>query len=142
MIELATDFFTSITLQSALLSLLVFVITFAASLAIVSLVLVKLPATYFKRSHDRTFLANRPPMIRGLAIVAKNLLGVVLVAVGIVLSLPGVPGQGMLTILLGIMLLDFPGKLRFEYWLVSRPKILNAINKLRHRFSKPELVLD
>jgi len=142
MIELATDFFTSITLQSALLSLLVFVITFAASLAIVSLVLVKLPATYFKRSHDRTFLANRPPMIRGLAMVAKNLLGVVLVAVGIVLSLPGVPGQGMLTILLGIMLLDFPGKLRFEYWLVSRPKILNAINKLRHRFSKPELVLD
>jgi hypothetical protein len=142
MIELAKDFFTSITLQSALLSLLVFVITFAASLAIVSLVLVKLPATYFKRSHDRTFLANRPPMIRGLAIVAKNLLGVVLVAVGIVLSLPGVPGQGMLTILLGIMLLDFPGKQRFEYWLVSRPKILNAINKLRHRFSKPELVLD
>jgi hypothetical protein len=58
------------------------------------------------------------------------------------LSLPGVPGQGILTILLGIMLLDFPGKRRFEYWLVSRPKIFAAINKLRHRFSKPALVLD
>lgn len=142
MLEAVTDLFNSITLQSALLSLLVFVITFAASLAIVSLVLVKLPATYFMRSHDRTFLANRPPLIRGLAIMAKNLLGVALVVVGIVLSLPGVPGQGMLTILLGIMLLDFPGKPRFEYWLVSRPKILQAINKLRHRFSKPALVLD
>ena len=117
-------------------------LTFAASLAIVSLVLVKLPATYFKKSHDRKILPNHPPIIRGLAIVGKNLLGVVLVVVGILLSLPGVPGQGMLTILLGIMLLDFPGKTRFEYWLVSRPKILHAINKLRHRFSKPELVLD
>jgi hypothetical protein len=142
MVDWMTEFFTSITLSGAFLSLLVFVITFAASLAIVSFVLVKLPATYFTRSHDRKILANRRPVIRGLAIVGKNLLGVVLVVVGILLSLPGVPGQGMLTILLGVMLLDFPGKLRFEYWLVSRPKILQAINKLRHRFSKPELVLD
>jgi len=142
MFEFVTDFFSSITLQSALLSLLVFVVTFAASLAIVSFVLVKLPATYFKRSHDRKILTTHPPIIRVLAIIGKNLLGVVLVIVGILLSLPGVPGQGMLTILLGVMLLDFPGKPRFEYWLVSRPKILQAINKLRHRFSKPALVLD
>ncbi|MBA3256811.1 MAG: hypothetical protein H0T64_09210 [Pyrinomonadaceae bacterium] len=74
--------------------------------------------------------------------MGKNLLGVVLVVVGILLSLPGVPGQGILTILLGVMLLDFPGKPRLEHWLVSRPKILQAINRLRHRFSKPALVLD
>ena len=74
--------------------------------------------------------------------MGKNLLGVVLVIVGVLLSLPGVPGQGMLTILLGVMLLDFPGKPRLQHWLVSRPKILRAINKLRHRFSKPALVLD
>jgi hypothetical protein len=142
MVDWIREFFTSITLQGALLSILVFVLTFAASLAIVSIVLVKLPATYFKRSHDRKILADRPRVIRGLAIVGKNLLGVVLVVIGILLSIPGVPGQGMLTILLGVMLLDFPGKTRLEYWLVSRPKILNTINKLRHRFSKPELVLD
>jgi hypothetical protein len=142
MLEWGTEVLSSITLRGALLSLLLFVVTFAASLAIVSLVLVKLPSTYFSRSHDREFLANRSPIVRGLGTIGKNLLGVVLVVVGILLSLPGVPGQGMLTILLGIMLLDFPGKLRFEYWLVSRPKILDAINKLRHRFSKPALVLD
>lgn len=142
MFELVTEFFSSITLRGALLSVLIFLITFGASLAIVSLVLVKLPATYFKKSSDRYFLANRPPLIRGLAIIGKNLLGVVLVVIGILLSLPGVPGQGMLTILLGVMLLDFPGKRRFEHWLVSRPKILQTINKLRHRFSKPALVLD
>lgn len=142
MFEWVTNFVSSITLRGALLWLLVFLLTFGTSLAIVSLVLVKLPATYFKRSNNRTFLINHPPIVRVLAIIGKNVLGVVLVIVGILLSLPGVPGQGMLTILLGVMLLDFPGKARLEYWIVSRPKILNAINKLRHRFSKPELVLD
>lgn len=142
MVEWVTDFLSSVTLRGALLSLLIFVVTFSVSLAIVSLVLVKLPATYFKKSYKKRFLSNHSPMIRGLAIIGKNLIGAVLVVVGILLSLPGVPGQGMLTILLGVMLLDFPGKSRFEHWLVSRPKILQAINKLRHRFSKPALVLD
>ena len=63
-------------------------------------------------------------------------------ALGIVLSLPGVPGQGILTILLGIMLLDFPGRRKLEHKLVSRPQVLKTINKLRHRFGKPPLVLD
>ena len=142
MLEWVTEFFSSITLRGALLWLLIFVLTFGTSLAIVSLVLVKLPANYFKPSNDRKFLADRPPIVRAMAIIGKNLLGVVLVVIGIVLSLPGVPGQGMLTTLLGIMLLDFPGKPRLEHWLVTRPKILHAINKLRHRFSKPALVVE
>ncbi|MBA2524898.1 MAG: hypothetical protein H0V18_03800 [Pyrinomonadaceae bacterium] len=142
MFEWITDFFSSITLRGALLWLVIFLVTFGASLAIVSLVLVKVPATYFKKSHKRKFLAHRPPIIRGLGIVGKNLLGAVLVVVGILLSVPGVPGQGTLTILLGVMLLDFPGKPRLQHWIVSRPRILKTINKLRHRFSKPELVLD
>jgi hypothetical protein len=67
---------------------------------------------------------------------------VLLVALGIVLSLPGVPGQGLLTVLLGVMLLDFPGKSRLEQKLLSRPSIVNAINKLRARFKKPPLELN
>lgn len=142
MFEWIADFISSITLRGALLWLLIFLSTFGISLAIVTFVLIKVPPTYFKKSHNRKFLESRPPLIRGLAIVGKNLLGIVLVVVGVLLSLPGVPGQGMLTILLGVMLLDFPGKPRLEHWLVSRPKILKAINRLRHRFRKPALVLD
>nr|ALS88918.1 sodium:dicarboxylate symporter family [uncultured bacterium] len=142
MIALATGFFDSIGLREVLIGLLLFVVTFAVNLAIVSFILVKLPASYFQESHSREFWTERPPIVRLFAIIGKNLLGVVLVALGVVLSLPGVPGQGLLTILLGIMLLDFPGKRRFELKLVSRPRILNAINNLRHRFGKPALVLD
>jgi hypothetical protein len=61
--------------------------------------------------------------------------------VGIVLTLPGVPGQGMLTILLGLMLLDVPGKRRLERRIVGRRRILKAINRLRKRFGRPPLVL-
>ena len=61
---------------------------------------------------------------------------------GIVLSIPGVPGQGLLTILLGIMLLDFPGKSTLERKLLGRPEIVKAINRLRARFDKPSLELD
>jgi hypothetical protein len=75
-------------------------------------------------------------------VIGKNILGVLLVAVGIVMSLPGVPGQGLLTVLLGIMLLDFPGKRSVEQKLLKRPAIQNAITRLRKRFDKPPLELD
>ena len=142
MFDSITNFVSSITLRGALLGFLIFVVTLGVSLAIVSFVLVKLPPNYFQQSHPRHFLANHPPVVRVLAIIGKNLLGIVLVALGVVLSLPGVPGQGVLTILLGIMLLDFPGRQKLEHWLVTRRKIREGINKLRHKFGKPELVLD
>jgi hypothetical protein len=71
--------------------------------------------------------------------VLRNLLAVALVGLGIILSLPGVPGQGLLTILLGIMLSDFPGKERLERKIVGYPKVLQALNRLRQRFEKPPL---
>jgi len=131
-----------ITLKGILLGVLLFVVTFSINLAIVSFVLVKIPADYFKKDNPHTFLLERHPVIRYLALFGKNLLGVLLVALGIVLSVPGVPGQGLLTILLGIMLLDFPGRRSLEYRLVSRPSIFKTINKLRHRFGKPDLVIE
>lgn len=134
--------FGSITWQSVLLGVLIFLVTFSISLGIVSVIMVKIPADYFKEDTPRNLWADRHPAVRILGVLAKNILGVLLVALGIVMSLPGVPGQGILTILLGIMLLDFPGKRRLEYKLVSRPHVLKAINKLRHRFGKPSLVLD
>lgn len=137
-----SEFFSSLTLRSVLLGLGIFLVTFAINLGIVSLILVKIPSDYFKSSRSGKFLKDSSPVVRVLAIVGKNLLGVLLVLLGVVLSLPGVPGQGLLTILLGIMLLDFPGRRRFERWLVGRPAVFKAINKLRHRFSKPPLVLD
>ncbi|HBB88987.1 MAG TPA: hypothetical protein DC047_15385 [Blastocatellia bacterium] len=133
--------FSMVTWQSALLGVLLFVITFAISLAVVSFILVKIPPDYFKEDRPNEFWSGRHPAIRLLGIIGKNILGVLLVALGIVMSIPGVPGQGFLTILLGIMLLDFPGRQKLERRIVSQPQVLKNINKLRHRFRKAELVL-
>lgn len=136
------DFVGLVTWQSVLLGILLFLITFSISLAIVSIIMVKIPPDYFKEDRPRDLWAGRSSAVRILGAVVKNVLGVLLVALGIIMSIPGVPGQGILTILLGIMLLDFPGKRRLEYKLVSRPQVLKTINKLRHRFGKPSLELD
>jgi hypothetical protein len=104
--------------------------------------MVRIPADYFQKDRPRDLWSDRHPAVRFLGLFAKNVLGVLLVALGILMSIPGVPGQGILTILLGVMLLDFPGKSNLEHKLVSRPPVLKAINKLRHRFDKPSLVLD
>lgn len=134
--------FQSITLSDVIWGLSLFAITFAVSLGLVTLILVKIPATYFHEDHPRDLWVERSAAFRYTAIIVKNILGVLLIALGIVLSLPGVPGQGLLTILLGIMLVDFPGKRQLERRLISRPNILSTVNRLRHRFGKPALVLE
>ncbi len=139
--ESITQFFTSMTLRGAAIGVGIFVVTFLANLALVSLILVKIPADYFRESQGK-FMAKQSPVIRVLALIGKNIAGVILVVLGVLLSLPGVPGQGVLTILLGVMLLDFPGRRRFERWIVSSPRVLKAVNKLRKRFDKPKLILD
>jgi len=131
-----------LTWGQVLFGVLFSVVTFVVSIAVVTLVLVKLPANYFHSSHAREFLVERHAVLRVVGIVAKNLLGLLLVGLGIVMSLPGVPGQGVLTILLGIMLLDFPGKRALETYIVSRPRVNAAVNALRARFDKPPLMLD
>ena len=134
--------FGSLTWRGLLFGLLIFVVTFVVNLAIVSFILVKLPADHFNKNHRTSFWLGRHPVIRAMGIIGKNILGVLLVVVGILLSIPGVPGQGLLTILLGIMLLDFPGKRRLEQNLLSRPQILKTINRLRARFGKQALEID
>src|SRR6266550_564543 len=136
-----TLIFAMMTRQSVLLGVLLFIASFAVSLSVVSFILVKIPLDYFQQNRPQEFWSGRHPVIRLLGTLAKNLLGIVLVALGIVMSIPGVPGQGILTILLGIMLLDFPGRQKLERNIVSQPRVLKNINKLRHRFGKPDLVL-
>ncbi len=92
----------------------------------------RLPADYFSRDHREPWseLGNEPwyALLLGLL---KNLLGAALVMLGVFLIFT--PGQGLLTLLAGLLLMNFPGKYRLERALVARPKVLNALNWLRKR---------
>ncbi len=142
MFDLLSDFISGLTWQKVLVGALLFLVSFFVNLGIVSLILVKLPADHFSKSRKTKFWAGPRPAIHAAKVIGKNIAGVLLVALGIVLSLPGVPGQGLLTVLLGIMLLDFPGRHRLEQKLLSKPSIVNTINSLRGRFGKPPLQLN
>lgn len=127
--------------EIALYSIALFVVMFTGSLAFTAWIIVQLPATYFLDNHPHA-LAERHPAVRWLGLIAKNVAGVALILLGVLLSLPGVPGQGALTILIGLMMVDFPGKRRLERKLVARPAVRRGIDRLRARFGKPPLVLD
>jgi hypothetical protein len=132
----------ALTWQYALGGSAIFLATFLISLLAIGILLVKLPATYFLDTHSRDLWIDHHPIIRWTGILLKNGLGIALIAAGLLLSLPGVPGQGLLTILIGLMLIDFPGKRRIELWILARPRLLNRINRLRQRFRQPPLRLD
>src|SRR5262245_58667614 len=116
----------------------IFVVSFAGTTALTVWFVVKLPADYFVQQRQPRS-AKRWSVSHWAQFLLRNLLGLALIGLGVVLSLPGIPGQGLLTILLGIMLSDFPGKERLERKIVSYPKVLEALNRLRHRFGKPPL---
>jgi len=136
------DLLSELTLGKAVIGILIFVGTFVANIALVSFILVKIPADYFKKNRKTQFWAGPNPALHAAKMIGKNILGIFLVLLGIILSIPGVPGQGLLTILLGIVLMDFPGKRRLERKLLSRQQIVKTIDKLRKKFDKPPLELD
>jgi len=55
--------------------------------------------------------------------------------------MPLVPGQGILTILIGLSLLDFPGKRNLELKLIRLRTVRKAINWIRARAQQPPLEL-
>ena len=135
------DWLPEFTWRNVGLGVLIAVVTFVVATGIVSFVVVKLPATYFHPDHDRDVLKDKPPAIRWAGIIGKNLAGVILIVLGVVMSLPGIPGPGLVTILFGVMLVDFPGRRRLEHKLVSQQRVQQAINNLRKRFGKKPIKL-
>lgn len=142
MFDFLSDVLSTLSWRNVLIGATIFVVSFFANLGIVTLILVKIPADHFSKSRKTKFWSGRRPWLHAAKVIGKNIAGILLVALGVVLSLPGVPGQGLLTVLLGIMLLDFPGRHRLEQKLLSKPSILNSINKLRRRFGKKPLELN
>ena len=134
------NFWESLTLGRVLTGLLLFVVSMAVSLLIVGVVIVKIPANYFSSHYQQDFMQDAPWLARWSATILKNLVGLVLVAAGIVMLIG--PGQGILTILIGLMLMDIPGKRPLEARLIKRPAILAAANNLRAKYGKPELQVD
>ena len=106
------------------------VVTFFASLLLVPVIVARIPADYFdsRRRHEAR-LHRLHPVVYLVVRILKNLLAVLLIAGGLLMLV--LPGQGLLTILIGIGISDFPGKYKLERRMVAVPGILGAINWIR-----------
>ena len=135
-----TDLFDWFNSHSSLLSwLAVFsVVAFIGTLVSIPALIIRIPADYFL--HDRRPAAGRSdggPLPHLIMTGVKNVIGTVFVLAGIVMLL--LPGQGLLTILIGLMLINFPGKYALQRSLIRRKTVLAAVNRLRSRAGRPPI---
>ena len=116
------------------------IIAFAGSLLLIPWLCVRLRSDHFlPHPSPAAVRPPRHPMIRVSLLVVKNVAGMILLAAGIAMLV--LPGQGILTILIGLMLLSFPGKRAIELRLLRLPGVLPAINAIRARSKMPPLQL-
>jgi hypothetical protein len=137
-----SEFWASLTFGRVLVGIAIAAGSFVVAFIAIKIVLLLMPANYFHSEYTHHFLPDRNPVVRWSAILAKNLVGACLIVFGILLSLPGIPGPGLLTIFIGLVLMDLPGKRRFEAKIIRRPLILNAVNRMRAKYKKPPLIVD
>ena len=108
------------------------------SMLLVPWLIIQVPEDYFSFPERKEHLwQDSHPIVRTLAIGLKNLIGYVLIAAGIAMLV--LPGQGLLTIAVGFLLIDFPYKFKVERWLIERPAIFKAANWIRAKAGKNPL---
>jgi Putative transmembrane protein (PGPGW) len=115
------------------------VVMFLSTLLAVPFIVSRIPTDYFIRAH-------RPPRYTPISpfhllwTIFKNVVGIILFAAGIAMLV--LPGQGVLTMLLGVMLMNFPGKYELERQIIQQPTILKALNWMRRRTHRPDLLVE
>ena len=99
-----------------------------------------LPEDYFK-SENRNLISSvqnsRYPLLKLLVLITKNFFGILLLLSGILMLV--LPGQGILTIITGLVFMDYPRKYAFERKLLKQKGVINSINWIRSCLSKPPL---
>lgn len=114
--------------------------TFVLSALLLPLAVGALPAEYFVGDHaPRPAWTQRHVRTWRVVQILKNLFGAALLLIGLAMLV--LPGQGILTMLAALILLDLPKKRGLEQRIVSRPAIHRALNWIRARRGRGPFVL-
>jgi hypothetical protein len=113
---------------------------FVGSLIAVPWLITRIPADYFIRQrHYVDRWKPQHPILRMAVLAIKNLFGGALVLAGVVMLFT--PGQGVLTILVGLLFIDFPGKFAAERRLITLTPVFRAANWIRAKAGRIPLKL-
>ncbi|MEA3468793.1 MAG: PGPGW domain-containing protein, partial [Thermodesulfobacteriota bacterium] len=109
-------------------------ITFFLSLLIIPWIVCKLDDHFFLHLHEHKKMEDQHPVMFILLRILRYSFGAILLLAGILMLF--LPGQGLLTIILGISLLDFPGKQKAIDGLLHFHPVQNGLNWVREKGSK------
>lgn len=115
------------------------VVMFIGSVVLAPVLIAKIPWNYFLMDEDRPETWSGHPAWVWTRRALQNLAGLLFILAGLAMLI--LPGQGILTLLLGVFLVRFPGKRELELWLVRRPGVLRSINWLRRQAKQRPLQL-
>ena len=104
-----------------------------ASMIFIPILIVKMPADYFVA--DRRM--RHWTIARVTFYILRNIAALVLLVAGLIMLV--LPGQGLLTIIIAVMVSDVPGKYRFERFLVRQQGVVQSMNWIRKRYQKEPL---
>ena len=113
-------------------------IIFLISLLSIRWLVCMIPSDYFIKKEQSKFKSNYP-VAWIISSIIKNIFGYVLIFGGILMLV--LPGQGLITIFIGLMLSSYPGKYKIEKKIIAIPRIFKTINWLRKKSDEPPLNL-
>tara|TARA_B100001079_G_C16385101_1_gene503994 strand:+ start:589 stop:1014 length:426 start_codon:yes stop_codon:yes gene_type:complete len=113
-------------------------IIFLISLLSIRWLVCMIPSDYFIKKEQSKFKSNYP-VAWIISSIIKNIFGYVLIFGGILMLV--LPGQGLITIFIGLMLSNYPGKYKIEKKIIAIPRIFKTINWLRKKSDEPPLNL-
>ncbi len=108
--------------------------TFIFSLVLIPWVVGRLAQDCFLKLYHNDASTSQPSFASVMMAILRNVLGLFLVLAGIAMLF--LPGQGLLTILIGALLLSFPGKHKLINGLVRQPKIQHSLDWIRKKRGK------
>lgn len=114
------------------ISLFVFIFSLISIKWLVALI----PEDYFINKKDSKIKTSNI-FIWYIVLIFKNLIGYSLILGGIMMLV--LPGQGLFTIIIGLMMSNYPGKYSIEKKFIAIPTILKSINWLRRKSNKPPI---
>ena len=114
------------------LSLIIFIFSLLTLKWLVTLI----PSDYFIKKNSSEFRSNYP-IFWLISIIIKNIIGYTLIVGGILMLV--LPGQGLFTIFVGLMLSNYPGKFYIERKFIAIPSVLSAFNWLRKKSNAPSI---
>jgi hypothetical protein len=112
------------------------IVVFVVSLLSVPWMICRIPTDYFLDSYFQK-KKERSIVVRGATVFVRNILGVGFFFLGFVLLF--IPGQGLLTMFLGVLFMDFPGKKRMVKRFAGIEKVQVSLNWIREKRQVPPL---